>query len=61
MSENQTKKNKKTKQPLTDLGVVVEQQVVRPLVARPVVGARAAVPLHHHARQDGGGAVGHIG
>lgn len=32
--------------PHTDLGVVVEQQVVPALVARAVVGARAVVPLH---------------
>ncbi len=34
---------------LTDLCVVVQQQVVGALVSGAVVGARPAVPLHHHS------------
>lgn len=33
---------------LTNLGVVVKQQVISALVAGAVVGASATVPLHHH-------------
>lgn len=41
----------------TDLGIVVEQQVVPALVARAVVGAGAVVPLHDYGAVGGRGAA----
>ncbi len=34
---------------LTDLSVIIKQQVIGTLVASAVIGSRAAVPLHHHS------------
>lgn len=34
---------------LTNLGIIIKQQVVGALVAGTVVGSCAAVPLHHHS------------
>lgn len=42
---------------LTNLCVIIQQQVVRSLVSCAVVGACAAVPLHHHRLVWRGGAA----
>lgn len=42
---------------LTDLRVIIKQQVKGALVAGAVVGPRAAVPLHHHRLVRRGGAA----
>lgn len=42
---------------LTDLSIIIKQQVVGPLVAGAVVGPCAAVPLHHHGLVWCGGAA----
>lgn len=42
---------------LTDLSVVIEQQVKGALVPGPVIGPCAAIPLDHHRLIRGGGAA----